>query len=306
MGEIIIRTFFLTSAKAYSRSLIKTLKHTDTITSTHQLLEFGIDPVTYSWGCGQVLQGVVPIAGCTRGVTFAAHTAMGCQLLGAMFYLVILALLVPLSQQVQIKMTDDMFLTWSCTDIAPGVCCGSPRSIQAVPHVTFYQLSALDVAAVWETRKDDRTGSDIGACSGRVRDSRLGPGWWDWHAMSRYSASTTWAAGASYITIPTSLPPDPPTVVSLGIQGILGLVWGGGSWFASPAVEKYLSRSHPMKRDIRSPEKGDVLASSPRRRVYPDLVKINGTDYVSDGVAGEFMYKDSKTEEVRNLTWLFI
>ncbi|KAI4120751.1 MAG: hypothetical protein LQ338_006792 [Usnochroma carphineum] len=206
-------------------------------------------------------------------------------------------------------MTDDAFQFWQCSNIAPGVCCQTPYTIEGFPHVMVFHLTALDIAAIWEPRDDNYVWPRIGGCFGRIRASRAGPGTWNWIAQRslRSGALQSFAAGASYITLPASLPPDQTTINALSIQGILGLAWGGGKWFASGAAKQYLEgRSHPMRRDIRSGEKGDVLARSPQRIAYPDHMKINGTEYESDRGAGNLIYRIKGTAQTRNLTELFM
>lgn len=219
-------------------------------------------------------------------------------------YLVLLAMLAALSQQVDIVMTDDMFTIARCPDIAPGVCCRPPQTHQGFPHITIYHMTFFDVGDIWSSGKIGTQWR--GACSGLVVDSRRGPGWWDWKAERRGQRLENYAHGASYITIPEGLPPDANMISALLIQGILGLAWGGGKWFVSPAAEKYLERRrHPMRRDRQTALTGDVLATSPGRMVYPSYIKMNGREYDADEGAGKFMYKVNKTGEMRNLTKLF-
>lgn len=135
------------------------------------------------------------------------------------------------SQQVNILLTsgDDHRVEATCSNIAPGVCCLSP-----VPYgygwtwgVTFENLVASDIAAIW----DERVGSDqstpfynrrVGGCSGRVLESRVGPGTWQWF---NWQANDIRPAGASYISLPRSLPPDQKTINALVIEGLLAMVW---------------------------------------------------------------------------------
>lgn len=81
---------------------------------------------------------------------------------------------------------------------------------------------------------------------------------------------------------------------------------GGGSWFSSAAAEAALQRmGKPVRRDIRSAEKGNVLAGPPRKMVYPTVMNVSGTQYRSTGV-GEGLYRVNGTEETQNLTSWFI
>ena len=192
-----------------------------------------------------------------------------------------------------------------CANIAPGVCCQSPTTLLGFAHVAFSHLSALDIAAVWAERRDN-SGWRVGGCGGRIRDTGRGPGVWEWRSRSEFLDP---AQGASYITMPVRLPPDPAAVGALEVQGILGLVWGGGKWFAgAAAAERYLDgRSHPMRRrmDRRSALDGDVLATSPGTVAWPSSMEINGTEYEADERAGDFMYRINGTGELRNFMEAF-
>ncbi|KAL8802619.1 MAG: hypothetical protein Q9182_003710 [Xanthomendoza sp. 2 TL-2023] len=186
----------------------------------------------------------------------------------------------------------------TCPNIPPGECCQAPRRLATLgSSVVFHRLHVTDIAAVWSARVN-RTGFTINAvidgCSGTVSASQPGPGTFAWRAPT--DALTGWggrAAGASYITLPAALPPDPGTTNWLMMEGLLGLVWGGGKWFASSAAENLLAGRKVGRRSIRSAKEGQVYARPPRRGRYPTLVEIDGTRYHSDRRPdGDFMYAD--------------
>ena len=101
--------------------------------------------------------------------------------------------------------------------------------------------------------------------------------------------------------MPTILPPDGGVVKMLTMEGILGLSWGGGTWFANQAARDMLARggsggfvSGPIpkvrsKRGIRSQEKGTIYAQGPQKWVWPDVVVVNGTEYKGGG--GGLLYE---------------
>ncbi|KAL8731288.1 MAG: hypothetical protein Q9166_003512 [cf. Caloplaca sp. 2 TL-2023] len=203
----------------------------------------------------------------------------------------------------------------TCPNIPPGECCQPPRHLSMHgSSVNFYNLHVTDIAAVWAARANMAgftTQAIVDGCSGTISASHPGPGRWSWRATT--DALSGWgsrAAGASYITLPAALPPDPSTSNWLMMEGLLGLVWGGGKWFSSPAAEKFLgsrdSFTHPgggkFRRDIRSAKKGSVYARPPLRGRFPLYIEINGTQY-SGGRAGDFMYTDDAGNMLNLTEW---
>lgn len=119
------------------------------------------------------------------------------------------------------------------------------------------------------------------------------------------------AYGASYITLPRAMPPDPKANSWLEAEGILGFAWGGGKWFVSDAAQRLLGGGSSMpglkaRRDIRSPKKGQVYAQSPRSEVYPNRIEYNSTTYVPLEGQRSFMYINHDTGATLNLTDHFI
>ena len=209
-----------------------------------------------------------------------------------------------------------------CRDIAPGVCCVSPWqdifgsrmepeglvSYDGAGVVKFENLHAFDIAAVWG-RRSTTTGfwpftqdAEIRACSGRILESRPGPGDWllNMSIANNERQTFTIAHGASYISLPTIVPPKGQVGNWLTAEGILGLSWGGGNWFASLKASQFL-QNHLRKRDVRSPNKGQVYAMPPPRFQYPAIMSINGTEYTAQ-VVGGVLYKNDDTGEVVNVT----
>ena len=209
----------------------------------------------------------------------------------------------------------------SCPALPPGQCCLNPfNSRQPVQseRVKFSYLAANQIAAVWKLRPGvGRTSRGNGGCSGVVDDSKAGPGPWVWrsHHVDDYGnpGFAGWvlvkATGASYIEMPVRLPPQVGTRSHLAVEGLLGLVWGGGNWFVSEAAQRLLGggseggsgvvpRSR-LRKDIRFAEKGTVYATSPKKAVYPTLVIVNGTTY-TDGGRGDLVYR-SEADAVLDL-----
>ena len=193
----------------------------------------------------------------------------------------------------------------TCLNLLPGQCClppnGQQNLLRDAQMVTFDRLAANHIAAIWSRRGHvSRSSGYIGECSGVVLASRSGPGLWTWRGRRGPSTEASiprvgdvWATGASYIELPVALPPHSSTVNWVAAEGILGLVWGGGSWFSGPAAARLLGGRAgaipKMRRSIRSASKGTVYALSPRRAVHPTSMVVNGTNFTHGG-AGDFRY----------------
>ncbi|KAL8874181.1 MAG: hypothetical protein Q9174_000447 [Haloplaca sp. 1 TL-2023] len=205
----------------------------------------------------------------------------------------------------------------TCPNIPPGECCQPPLHFSPQgATVTFRGLLAMDIAAVWTARPNAAgpvTSAQPGAvhgCADTILDSKAGPGEWMWQAADGPAESTPGAAGASFISVPTRLPPDDGTARWMLMEGLLGLVWNGGKWFSSPGAEKMLgprkmrirSGSLRYRRDVHSADKGKVYARPPLRVRYPSLVEINGTQYTGDGTS-DFRYTDSAGNVVDLTEW---
>lgn len=100
------------------------------------------------------------------------------------------------------------------------------------------------------------------------------------------------------------MPPDKETNVWLMAEGMRALVWGGGQWFGSANAKTQYGpwgwmshkRSLPrrlLRRDVRSAERGNLVATSPPRAVYVDKVEVDGQVYTGDGTR-DVMFTDSK------------
>ncbi|KAL8656841.1 MAG: hypothetical protein Q9226_002513 [Calogaya cf. arnoldii] len=202
----------------------------------------------------------------------------------------------------------------TCPDIPPGECCQPPRHLAMLgSSINFSQLQITDITAVWASRSlinGYTTQAVIRGCSGIVAATGSGPGLWSWRATA--DILKDWgsgAVGASYITLPATLPPDLGTSNWLMAEGVLGLVWGGGQWFASPAAQRVLGRKNSItaKRTaprgiIRSAKKGEVFSAPPLRGRFPTRIQIDGTEY---NHTGTFMYTDRVGNKI-NLTDWFI
>ena len=198
----------------------------------------------------------------------------------------------------------------TCHNVRPGQCCLAIAEMNGPARVVqITNLLPMDIAAIWRVRRPSGL-RVVGGCSGSVVASRSGPGTWEW----RYDASpivSSWrpACGASYITLPAEVPPKKEATVWLAAEGLLGLVWGGGNWFASPSASAYFQRSislpqSNMRRGIISAEKGQVYATPPPGVVFPTLVSINGTNYTVEA-EGSLIYRQDETGAILNLTSAF-
>ncbi|KAL8727366.1 MAG: hypothetical protein Q9181_005742 [Wetmoreana brouardii] len=199
-----------------------------------------------------------------------------------------------------------------CPGIPPGVCCLRPIYTSNPSHrVEFSHLLAGDIAITWSERQVEGTSGRINRCSGRVRETKNGPGSWTW--STNYLADR--AYGASYITLPKAVPPDDATARWLSAEGLLALGWGGGKWFSSEASQQrtelfLLAPFMPSRRrDVRSHLRGNAVYGSPPRWVYSSIVEVNGTDYMKEGSLNtdelhtSLVYKD-RNGRVLNLTEL--
>ncbi|KAL8866693.1 MAG: hypothetical protein Q9174_006147 [Haloplaca sp. 1 TL-2023] len=221
------------------------------------------------------------------------------------------------------------FLKYKCLDVPPGTCCALPRlnsifttwSLDLSATVTFSQLHTNDLAAVFGVWYPTAHTPENDACQGSMGFSRQGPGLWEWKNPDRRKGIGLAAKGASYITLPRILPPNLVMSQWLAAEGILGLIWGGGTWFSGPAAQDVLAGGkwqgsggrgrRKGRREIRSEEKGAVFAGPPHRWMYPSLVEVDGTTYMDDGAgrvvpvgeeaSGNMVYKDS-AGTVLNLT----
>ncbi|KAI4170846.1 MAG: hypothetical protein LQ346_008817 [Caloplaca aetnensis] len=217
--------------------------------------------------------------------------------------------LVQTTLQVDIKLwgAAPSYLTATCPNIQPGVCCGWLDTWIWFSNVNITGLSAFDIAAIWSPRYSPNRVM-VGGCSGVVQRSRSGPGDWSWDRDAddedgeRISGDRV--TGASYIRIPQNLH-DTSSFSALVYEGILGLVWGGGRWFVSEAADRLLTGGNKpvprVGRDLRLAAKGSVYARSPPRMVHPSVVEINGTEYLA-GAEGSMVYVNRDTGATVNLT----
>lgn len=227
-----------------------------------------------------------------------------------------------------------------CHNLPPGVCCSyfdleirelelrppgfNPAShvfLTSLKNVTFSHLLPGDIAAVWRYRIEhgrNEWGRYVqgrcASCSTRILKTGHGPGTWRWDGienwLQRHGRLWMPLGGASYIRVPSiGLPPDKDTGNWLTMEGILGLAWGGGSWFASDAAAKMIGRGGSggsttfprTKRGIRASQKGTVYAQGPSEWVYPNMIEANGTNFTGGGAS---MVYQSIDGQVLNLTSL--
>ncbi|KAL8964867.1 MAG: hypothetical protein Q9197_006773 [Variospora fuerteventurae] len=189
----------------------------------------------------------------------------------------------------------DMSPVQICTNLLPGQCCqaiAAPIMNYFNPSypsvVAFTNLSPLHIAAIWARR------GNIRACSGVPIATRPGPGNWRHQATGDERA-----VGASYITLPTALPPGETEANWLSAEGVLGFVWGGGRWFVKGAESLGERNTKKLKRRgmVRA-EHGTVYAREPKRWKRPDVLVVNGTRYVD---AGTVDLKLERSTRIANL-----
>ncbi|KAI4235761.1 MAG: hypothetical protein LQ349_002946 [Xanthoria aureola] len=200
----------------------------------------------------------------------------------------------------------------TCPDIPPGQCCHAPQHLHMLgSSINFSNLQITDIAAVWAARTimdHYTTQAVVRGCSGTVTASEPGPGDWSWRATA--DVLKEWqsrAVGASYITLPATLPPNASTSKWLMAEGLLGLVWGGGKWFASPAAQSLLGPRGSLTkkrtiapRGIRWASKGNVYALPPLRGRFPTRIQVDGTEYSHSGT---FIYADGAGNKVNLTNW---
>jgi len=181
-----------------------------------------------------------------------------------------------------------------CTDLPPGICCRAlpvPFLVYAnafnPSRTTFSSLAPLDIAAVWGAR------GDVRGCSGTPIRTRAGPGGWSYEGTAEQRACR-----ASYVRMPTALPPGRGEAEWLSAEGMVGLVWGGGRWFAKGGGE--LGARRLGRRGGVGGGKGRAYVRAPRRARWPDVLVVHGTRYMDAGSV-ELLY-ESVDGRVLNMT----
>ncbi|KAL9594961.1 MAG: hypothetical protein Q9219_006741 [cf. Caloplaca sp. 3 TL-2023] len=101
-------------------------------------------------------------------------------------------------------------------DASPGVCCSPPwPSLPAglILAVRFDHLFAWNIAAVWGVIVPGEHTPENDNCRGTVGATRTGPGTWSWEVVNQRERHHLAARGASYIALPSILPPDPSDTI---------------------------------------------------------------------------------------------
>ena len=166
-----------------------------------------------------------------------------------------------------------------CTNIPPGICCRriniDDNNFNYMMAGAFFEnLGPLDIASVWARR------GAVDGCSGRPMETHPGPG--DWHYQAYLP---TQAVGASYIRLPGSLPPDETEADWLTAEGMLGLVWGGGRWFAKGAEAVIGEGGNSIRfqrRGVVSGNRGKAYARATKYWKWPDMLEVEGVEYFAD------------------------
>ena len=197
----------------------------------------------------------------------------------------------------------------------------NPRVWECPGAVEIRDLAGNEIAAIWgKIHRDPNPDPDFhGAhemstttpgCSQSLILIAHGP------AAARYHES--WLdgdeinycfEGVSYIRLPASseLPHDRMSSEALTAQGILGLVWPQrlklpsliDTWISDAAIGRLVTPAGQMRKrhaldtnsSTRRPSKlpGRAYIGPPPRRRFPDMVKVNGTEYLS-GNTSELRY----------------
>lgn len=205
---------------------------------------------------------------------------------------VVLFLLLPdPTLQVDVMFFRFMNMLHRCDNLPPGVCCRppiipgeyAPGAPTPPSDIVFKDLLPYDIASGWKRR------GDVHGCSGVPYATKLGPGSVRikaWEPL-RPQPVDNYFTGASYISIPAGTPPPPGTKAPwLQAEGILGLVWGGGEWFADTA--KLLGvpgATKRRKRGMVSTLEGTAYCEAPRSWRYPTSITVNETVYLSSNTS---------------------
>ena len=205
--------------------------------------------------------------------------------------------IVTLSHQVNITIHYQHFLRTiaTCPHQPPGLCCRAPPFTQSSPglalaghKVSFQHLLPGDIAAVFRIRYQNNL--PYAGCSTPILASGHGPGTFSY---TRRADANGGIGGGSYISLGgVHLPPNARSVNFLVFEGVLGLVWGGGEWFADAATRRRIGAGlRRVRREVKSERKGTVYAQPPARWVYPSVVEVDGVEY-GDGGLGNLVYTD--------------
>ncbi|KAL8994944.1 MAG: hypothetical protein Q9188_006920 [Gyalolechia gomerana] len=205
----------------------------------------------------------------------------------------------------------------TCHNLLPGQCCSPAFRRGSRGEVEFSNLHDLEVAVVWRNEEDPVHNPRSG-CDGRILESHAGPafpgGRWSWGWNYFFiGAGQIPAAGAAYIRIPQSVPPEitDGTSAWIGGTGIRALGFHGGSWFAQRdnALRKQRREdipSGPEHWQISTSKSilmgGTVYYTNPPKGRYPDLINVDGKNYTNDD-RGDLHYQ-SPNGAVLNLTAL--
>ncbi|KAL8768314.1 MAG: hypothetical protein Q9209_005453 [Squamulea sp. 1 TL-2023] len=193
----------------------------------------------------------------------------------------------------------DHFQQQICEDLRPGQCYRAlPITVlssfdsNSPSIVNFFFLQFTDITAAWAPRGLNPYDLAPG-CSGVVVQSGAGPGTWTY----RSAVPGRRAVGASYIRAPSILPPSSMVARWLSAEGMLGLVWDMGRWFAEgmeASTLAYASGSGPRlrARDMVNARKGMAYMRAPTWWKWPDVVIVNGTKYRNTGTE-ELVYKNA-------------
>ncbi|KAL8841499.1 MAG: hypothetical protein Q9170_000882 [Blastenia crenularia] len=199
----------------------------------------------------------------------------------------------------------------ACQQLRPGECCSVPPDSFIDPGMLIVEdLQPLDIVFLWKRRRVSWFQTTRG-CSGiPFRRHVGGPRWqYSWATENAQSGQGDMAVtGVSYIRLPPKVPPDPGEVDWLAVEGMKGLVWGGGKWFANqvgypPSTTKILRRGEhqaaaaargapPQISNNKALYKGGtVYATAPPWQRFVDWMMVTGTNFTRDE-QGDLRYVD--------------
>ncbi|KAL8705190.1 MAG: hypothetical protein Q9201_001690 [Fulgogasparrea decipioides] len=206
-------------------------------------------------------------------------------------------------------------VTVRCNNMPPGVCCKPrPETIPALLDnraggTTFYHLRQNQFGAGWAAQSSfpdpaaiTCTGSPIlrvhGPSGGSDDDINIyNPPWGD---DTIAGTPETIVYAAAWIDLRLRFPPNSAETRYLQWQGVRGAVWGKDTWSAASGGYPFPRKKREVQKLNRYAQRGVATISTPTRWVYPDVYRVNGTDYrIYENRT--YVSKDGKVLDLRGL-----
>ncbi|KAL8736544.1 MAG: hypothetical protein Q9181_002393 [Wetmoreana brouardii] len=209
----------------------------------------------------------------------------------------------------------DNLITVRCNNMPPGVCCKpQPETIATLVHnraggTTFYHLRQNQFGAGWPARSSFPDPAAI-SCTGSPILRVHGPSGgsddsidvfnppWDDHGIRGMPETIVYAA--AWIDLRLRFPPNSAGTRYLQWQGVRGAVWGKDTWSAASDGYPFPKRKREVRILNGYAQKGVATISTPTRFVYPDVYRVNGTDYRIEG-NWTYVSKDGKVLDLKGL-----